>query len=131
MKITARTEYGIRAMYALARAYGKGPISMRAIAADQQIPENFLEQMLSQLRKAGLIKATRGPSGGYDLAKNPADVSFGDIVGALEGPVTLCDCLGQDASCDRKEGCPVHPVWAKITVGFNEILEKSTLADML
>jgi Rrf2 family cysteine metabolism transcriptional repressor len=118
-------------MYALARAYGKGPLSMRAIAADQQVPENFLEQLLLQLRKAGLVSATRGPAGGYTIMKSPDEVSFADIVGALEGPVALCDCIGGEPNCDRIEGCPVHPVWVKITAGFNEILERSTLADLL
>ncbi len=131
MKITARTEYGIRAMYALAKASGKGPVSMRAIATEQQIPENFLEQMLSQLRKAGLISATRGPSGGYELARSPESISFSDIVSALEGPVALCDCMEQGNSCDRLHSCPVHPVWAKISAGLNQLLDNSTLADML
>lgn len=131
MKITARTEYGIRAMYALAKAAGSGPLSMRAIASDQQIPENFLEQLLSQLKRAGLVRATRGPSGGYELSKGPAEVSFSDIVSALEGPVALCDCIDDTASCDRLKGCPVHPVWARISAGLNELLERSTLADML
>ncbi len=130
MKITARTEYGIRAMYALARAYGRGPLSMRSIAQDQQIPENFLEQLLGQLRKAGLVNATRGPSGGYNLSMEPGRISFGDIVSALEGPIALCDCLGGEA-CDRFDGCPVHPVWVKITAGINDILDSSTLKDML
>lgn len=130
MKITARTEYGIRAMYALARAYGRGPLSMRSIAQDQQIPENFLEQLLGQLRKAGLVSATRGPSGGYNLSMEPGRISFGDIVSALEGPIALCDCLGGEA-CDRLDGCPVHPVWVKITAGINDILDSSTLKDML
>ncbi|HPU95721.1 MAG: HTH-type transcriptional regulator CymR [Firmicutes bacterium ADurb.Bin153] len=131
MKITARTEYGIRAMYALAKASGTGPLSMRSIASDQQIPENFLEQMLYQLRKAGLVTATRGPAGGYELARKPADISFSDIVTALEGPVAICDCIDTEGSCDRLHACPVHPVWAKIAAGLNDLLEKSTLADML
>lgn len=130
MKITARTEYGIRAMYALAKAYGSGPVSMRAIAQDQQIPENFLEQLLGQLRKAGMVSAMRGPSGGYNLARKPQDISFGDIVSALEGPIALCDCLGGE-ECARFDGCPVHPVWVKITAGINDILNSSTLKDML
>lgn len=131
VKITARTEYGIRAMYAIAKAHGGAPLSMRSIAADQQIPENFLEQLLSQLRKAGLIRATRGPSGGYQLAREPKQISFSDIVGALEGPVALCECVEDGSACDRLSGCPVHPVWAKITAGLNELLKRSTLADML
>jgi Rrf2 family cysteine metabolism transcriptional repressor len=131
LKITARTEYGIRAMYALAKTYGAGPMSMRSIAFDQQIPENFLEQMLAQLKRAGLVRALRGPTGGYNLSRNPQEISFNDVVSALEGPIRLCDCTSEDGNCDRIMGCAVHPVWARITKGFEELLDKSTLADML
>src|SRR5262245_28322897 len=82
-----RSDYGARAMIDLALRYGDGPVQSADIAVRQGIPEAYLEQLLTALRKAGLVRSTRGPHGGHELARAPAEMSLLEVVSALEGPL--------------------------------------------
>lgn len=85
MKLSSRSEYGIRALLELARRRGQGPVQSREIAERQQIPEAYLNQLLLTLRKAGIVRSLRGPAGGHLLARTPDRVTLAEVVGALEG----------------------------------------------
>ena len=121
-------------MYDLAVHYGEGPISLKSIAGRQEISEHYLEQLMSTLRKAGYVKSVRGAQGGYSLTKNPADISVGDVVRIMEGPIAPVDCLLQDSTsqqyCRRASTCVTRGVWAKVRDSINNVLDSITLADL-
>ncbi|MEA4883456.1 MAG: Rrf2 family transcriptional regulator [Clostridia bacterium] len=135
MKLSSRTEYGVRAMAELATLFGRGPVSLREVAARQGIPESYLEQLLGVLRKAGLLLGQRGAAGGYALAREPRSITVGDVVRALEGPIALCSCASEDGGdgggCSRVGDCAAHPVWARLRDGITSILDSTTLEDMI
>ena len=134
MKLSSRTEYAVRAMAELAEMHGGDPVSLRGIAERQDIPEKYLEQLFRQLRKAGLIRGVRGAQGGYSLTREPRDVTVGDIMRAVDGPIAVCSCAAEgegDDECERKSHCAAHPVWARLQSGIVSILDSTTLYDML
>ena len=94
-----RSDYGARAVIDLARHYNQGPVQSADIAARQAIPEAYLEQLLTTLRKSGLIRSTRGPHGGHELARGPAEIRFAEVIAALEGPLVPLDCLNDADAC--------------------------------
>ena len=85
MRLSTRGRYGLKAMYQLACHYGEGPISLNSIAEEQDLSENYLEQLVATLRKEGLLNSVRGAQGGYMLAKPPEDITVGNILRTLEG----------------------------------------------
>jgi len=131
MKITSRTEYGLRAMVYLAGRSGEGPAPLIEIATSEGIPAPFLERILAQLREAGLVQATRGASGGYALARSPGRVAVADVVIALEGPLALVECMQLDRSCVRAEGCASRVFWRRLDDAITEALEGISLEDLV
>lgn len=134
MKLSTRGRYGVTAMYELALNYGGSAMSIKAIAANQNISEHYLEQLISTLRKAGLVKSTRGPRGGYKLAKPPENITVGDIITVMEGPIALVDCLLSDTAdndyCEKACSCVTRNVWAKVCTSISDVLNDITLADL-
>jgi Rrf2 family cysteine metabolism transcriptional repressor len=133
MKLSARVEYGVRAMVALAYFYRQGPLPLRRIAGKEGISFQFLEQIFPDLRRAGLVESVRGARGGYMLAKDPANIKVGDIVRAVEGPIVPVNCLSENPSvdCRRSDGCLTRHVWEKLRDRINEVLDEVSLADLL
>ena len=131
MKITSRTEYGLRAMVYLAGRRDQGPAPLSEIAASEGFPGAFLERILARLREAGLVRATRGASGGYALARSPGSVAVADVVVALEGPLTLVDCMQSDRSCARAEACASRVVWRRLDDAITRALEGLSLEDLV
>jgi Rrf2 family protein len=117
-------------MYELALSYGSAPVSIKAIAERQDIPEAYLEQIFAMLRKDDLVTSVRGAQGGYVLARPPAEIRVGDLLRSLEGGLRLVDCL-EDEACVRACECPSRVVWKKINDGLNDIVDSITLQDML
>jgi Rrf2 family protein len=133
MRIGSKGHYGVRAMVALAQAYGSGPLSTSEIADREGLSASYLEQLLMQLRRAGLVGGSRGARGGYVLAREPAQVTVGDVVRALEGPVELLACASEllDPSCCEKEtSCPSRVVWQRMKASISQVLDNTTLADL-
>lgn len=134
MKLSTKGRYGVAAMYELALHYGGGPISLKTIAANQDISEHYLEQLISTLRNAGFVTSMRGAQGGYVLTRNPAEITVGDIITVMEGPIALVDCLLTDAEansyCKKAGGCVTRGVWAKVCDSINEVLNSISLADL-
>ncbi|HOA35036.1 MAG TPA: Rrf2 family transcriptional regulator [Bacillota bacterium] len=136
MKLSARVEYGVRAMAVLALHDGLGPLSLKEIAKSEKISYQFLEQIFPDLRKAGLVGSVRGARGGYYLARPPEQINIGDIVRAVEGPIAPVDCLaddnaGREPCCHRGEACRTRHVWEKLRDRINEVLDSVYLNDLI
>ena len=131
MKLSTRGRYGIHAMYDLAVHYGDGPQSIKCIAERQNVPEAYLEQLIAMLRRENLVLSNRGAQGGYRLARDPGEITVGDVLRALEGGLNLVDCLEEDDACGKSCACPSRIVWMKIRDGLNRVVDGITLQDMI
>lgn len=135
MRLSAKGEYGVRAMINLALNYPEGPIPLSQIARMENISRQFLEQIFATLRREGLISSTRGIKGGYSLAHHPEKICVGDIIRALEGPIIPVDCLDERVEggqrCGREDICLARNVWEKLRNHINNLLDNITLQDML
>jgi Rrf2 family protein len=130
MKITRKSDYGLRALYELAAHYGEEPVSITQIAAAHGIPDPFLEKIMQELREAGLIVAALGRTGGYSLSRPPEAISVCDMLRTLEGPTALVNCLDPNLTCVIEQNCPTSVFWELINQRFEEMLTKTTLADL-
>ena len=130
MKLSTRGKYGLYAMYYLAQHGGEGPQSLQSMTATG-VPKQYLEQLLGNLRRAGLVSTVRGAQGGYQIAKPPEDISLLDIIDAMEGPIELSECTADEGSCERSFGCPVRQVWRRLTDSINQELSQISLSSML
>lgn len=128
MRLSARSEYGLLALIDLAAAYGTEPVPTRALAESRGIPATFLEQLLADLRRAGLVRATRGPRGGYALSREPEAISALDLVEALEGPIAPSACTGE--ACTREPACAAAAVWNEVAQAVRSTLASFTLAEL-
>lgn len=133
MKLSTKGKYGVRAVFEIARNYGRGPLTIKEIAERQQISFSYLEQILHKLGKAGLIESVRGPAGGYLLARKPAELTIGDIVRVLEGPIALSHCLepGESGDCYQADDCVARMVWAKVGAKIEEALDSISFDELL
>lgn len=132
MRLSTRGRYGLKAMYQLAIYYGEGPISLKIVAKEQNLSENYLEQLVSVLRKDGLLNSVRGAQGGYMLAKAPIEITVGDILRILEGDIAPADCVTNEAyECKNEENCITKTVWIKIKNSIDNVIDSITLQDML
>ena len=131
MKLSTRGRYGIHAMYDLAVHYGDGPQSIKCIAERQNIPEAYLEQLIAVLRRAELVISNRGAQGGYRLAREPREITVGDVLRALEGGLNLVDCLDEEDACGKSCDCPSRIVWLKVRDGLNRVVDGISLQDMI
>ena len=131
MKLSVRSDYGVRAVVDLARRYGEGPVQSGEIAAREAIPEAYLEQLLTALRKAGLVRSSRGPRGGHELARPPALITFNAVVDALEGPFLSLDCLGDSDGDPASTVAVTRELWEEVASAANGILDQTTIASLL
>ncbi len=133
MRLSTKGRYGLKAMFELALHYGDGPIALKNVAENQGVSEHYLEQLIAVLRKAKFVKSVRGAMGGYMLAKDPKDITVGDIIRTLDGPMLPSDCIieEQASNCERSEYCVTKVVWEKIWNSFNDVVDSITLADMV
>ncbi|MEW6440754.1 MAG: Rrf2 family transcriptional regulator [bacterium] len=131
MKLSTRGRYGARALMELAKHHGGGPMSLKELAARQQIPLKYLEQIAIILKHAKLIKSTRGPLGGYLLTRPPDKIDLLEVVETLEGPFSFVGCVKDPSSCERVETCAFNELWSTISSEASRILRSVTLADMV
>lgn len=136
MKISTKCRYSVTALYELSRRYGEGVVPINSIAKSQGLSENYLEQLMVPLRRAGLVKSVRGAQGGYMLGRAPEEITIGEIIRTVEGPITLVDCLtvGIDAAsqpCAKAKGCATRGVWEKVAGAISGVLEGITLGNLL
>jgi Rrf2 family cysteine metabolism transcriptional repressor len=134
MKLSAREQYGLRAMIELGRRHGQGPVSLGEVAEAQDVSLGYLEQIIPLLKEAGLVESTRGARGGYELARSPREITVGDVVRALEeGFIVPLKCISEaegQGSCAREEICSARDVWRKMHEGIVEVLDSTTLSDL-
>jgi Rrf2 family protein len=131
VRITAKADYAVRAAAELAAAADQErPVKGETIATNQGIPQKFLENILSDMRQAGIVKSQRGVDGGYRLAKAPADVSVADVIRAVEGP--LASVRGEAPEDVEYGGAaePLQDVWIAVRASLRTVVEHVTLADL-
>jgi Rrf2 family iron-sulfur cluster assembly transcriptional regulator len=132
MRITTKGRYGLRAVINLARANHKRPVSIGAIAAEENVSSEFLEQIFFRLKKAGLIRSIRGPGGGFVLNRTPGEISVQDILNAVGETKGLTPCtLRRKTMCDRPEPCAAHDIWTGLQKTMEDYLNRWTLKDIL
>jgi len=132
---STKGEYGVRLMVQLGRHFGTGPASLAGIAAEEDLPRAYLEQLVTSLREAGLVRSTRGAHGGYELARDPAEIRMGEVLRALEGPLAPMICATDDpehaTTCDRSARCTVNVLWVRVRDAVTGALDSMTLADLV
>jgi Rrf2 family protein len=136
MKLSKKSEYGLRALLELTLAHGTTTLQRHDIAARQHIPVEFLEQILLALKRAGLLSSRRGVKGGYTLIKQPKDITLGQVIRVLDGPLAPIGCVSKTAyqKCSdcpyaNKAQCPVQHVMGTVRDAIAGILDNYTLAD--
>jgi Rrf2 family iron-sulfur cluster assembly transcriptional regulator len=134
VKVSTRGDYASRALLSLAlHTDATGPTSVRDIADRTGLPQPYLEQILLALKGAGLVRSKRGVGGGYVLARSPAEITLGQIVSAVDGPIVAGD-FGEphkDGACDHEGQCVLLAVWADVGNHMRSHLDSFTLADMV
>jgi Rrf2 family protein len=132
---STKGEYGVRLMVQLGRHYGQGPASLAEIAAEEDLPRAYLEQLVMSLRDAGLVVSTRGAHGGYELAREPGEIRMSEVLRALEGPIAPMICATDDPEhatlCDRSSRCTVNLLWVRVRDAIAGALDGMTVADLV
>lgn len=135
--LSRKTRYAIMALTALARKYGEGPVPMPSIAKEKSIPLRFLEGILLQLRKKGIVSSTRGVDGGYFLVKEPSEIKVAEVVEEIEGSIRFVSCIdicGENIGCEfgwDMETCNIRKVFSKIHDKVMDELEGTTFLDLI
>lgn len=130
MKVSMKTDYGLRALTYLAQRYGQGSVQSSDIAAHQAIPEPYLDQLLTTLRKAGFINSRRGPQGGHVLARTPDEIAVGEVVLALEGSLAPLSCLEEQTGCFQGGGCAQREMWQAVQQATEAVLNATTIGEL-
>jgi Rrf2 family protein len=127
MKLSTRTRYGVRLMVELGLNYGKKPIFLKDIARRENISEKYLSIIVIRLRGAGLVASVRGVNGGYNLAKDPVQITLIEVVTVLEGNCHLVHCVKNSSACSRAPQCASRDVWILMCDSITETLSSITL----
>jgi len=133
LKVSTRGRYALRAMVDIGLHQSDGPVLRHHIAERQAISANYAAQLFRSLVSAGLVRSTKGPGGGYELAKPPTEICAGDVLRAIEGPIALVHCvLADDATpCGRIEHCVTHRLWSELSVQMETYLNSVTLENLI
>ena len=134
MRLSRRSEYGLRALVDLVRQEGGGPVSLASLAERNQLPAKFLEQIMSMLRHAGIVRTTLGAHGGYAIAADPETVTIGRVIRLLDGALAPLGCVSlryyEKCSCSDEATCPLRDVMLDVRDAMLEILDTETLAGL-
>lgn len=135
--ISQKAKYALRALVALAKAENPSETLFISDIAEQQcIPKKFLEQILLDLKRHGIVVSRRGKAGGYLLLKNPSEITFGQVLRIIEGPIAPLPCLSRTAyrrceDCQGEENCEVRQVFARVAEATRAVLDTTTIADCI
>ena len=134
--ISQKAKYALRALVALARQRAGTTMMIGQISREQAIPKKFLEQILLELKRAGIVMSLRGRAGGYALLKAPEEVTFGEVLRLVDGPIAPLPCLSKIAyrrcdDCQDETSCEVRHVFERVTLATRAVLDSTTLADAL
>ena len=133
MLMSTRTQYALRAIFELARHQGEGPVKIADVARAQAIPPRFLEVILNQLKRTGFVASRRGNDGGYQLLRSPEDLTVGEVIRFIQGPLGPVDCVadgGQD-DCPLHAGCVFLPMWKKVREVTAAVYDGTTFQDLV
>lgn len=134
MRLSTRGRYALRAMADLALHDGKGPVARQEIADRQELSADYVAQLFARLRSAGLVEGVKGPGGGYLLARAPATITAGEVLQAVEGPLTVVpctlDCPDTQPICSRVAECVTHLLWKRLSATVAEQLDSVSLQDL-
>jgi Rrf2 family protein len=131
MQITRQADYAVRAVLHLARLGSSQRAATSQVAKEQRIPPSFLAKIISQLSIAGLLHTSRGARGGVTLAREPQDISVLEVVEAIDGPIQLNECVGENGLCTFDEECPLRPVWCEAQEELVSRLRRTSFAQLL
>ena len=132
-QLSKRTQYSLRALYALTRKFGEGPVLITNLAQEETIPKKFLEQILVSLKSAGFVSSKKGKGGGYVLAQPPEKITIGSVIRAIEGPLAPLPCASETRfrKCDECvdiQTCGTRIVMRQVRDAMAAILDETTLA---
>lgn len=132
MKLSTTSRYAVRAMVDITMHQDMGPVSIQSIANRQDISTKYLEIILLPLKKAGLLKSTRGMKGGYQITKNPNKITAGDVVRIVDGPFDPVDCVSSSHTlvCEKMNRCSTRLLWMKLKTAVDEILDSVTIQEL-
>lgn len=134
MKITSSIEYATRLAVTLGRSYGEAALSAEKLSESENVPVDYVNQLLLRLKRAGLVQSHRGSSGGYGLARPPAEITLGQVVRAVEGRIFEDVCGKYEEGkkdCHHQGNCSISPVWARLGALIEEYFDGITLAKLL
>jgi Rrf2 family protein len=131
MKIPMRVDYGVRALVELALHHGQRPLQTAEIASNQEIPEAYLDQLMTTLHKFGFVVSRRGPQGGHRLAMDPQDINLHMVMSTLDGSLSPLDCLIHPTDCVFSESCAQQEVWKSVEEAVEEVLRNIKLSDLV
>ncbi|MBQ2791644.1 MAG: Rrf2 family transcriptional regulator [Oscillospiraceae bacterium] len=135
MKISTKGRYGLRMMIDIAMNQQEGPVSVRDIARRQSLSDKYLEQIITQANRAGLLKSIRGAGGGYQLSRDAKDISVGDVLRAMEGSLSPVACVqelaGETAPCQNSGECATYELWRDIKAAVDAVVDNRSLQDMI
>lgn len=131
MQITRQADYAVRAVLYLAEQGNNGRAPTSRIAQEMRIPPSFLAKIVSQLSVAGVVQTSRGARGGVSLAREPKDISLLEVIEAIDGPITLNECVPDRSACVFGENCPVHDIWCDTQSKLVEQLGKANFGALL
>ena len=133
MSVSLKCQYGLRALFELAKRKGNGPVRIQEIAGVQAIPEKYLENILSQLRRGGFVDSRRGKAGGFVLARLAEHITILEIVQFLDGPIYTFDCEGMAPikKCPLGPECVFMPLWRRAREALESVYRETTLQDLL
>jgi Rrf2 family protein len=132
--ISQKAKYALRALVVLCRIPAGESLMISEISREQAIPKKFLEQILLELKRAGIVMSRRGRLGGYVLLRSPDEVTFGEVLRLIDGPIAPLPCLSKIAyrkctDCTDEATCEIRHVFARVTMATREVLDRTTLAD--
>jgi len=129
LRFTKRADYGLMAIHYIAINDGFGAVSAKRIAEEFAIPPELMAKILQRLAKQGLVVSTNGPKGGYALARRPTEITVGQVIRALEGPISIVSCL-EDSECPQMEKCSLRRPVHKIQAAISQVLDTMSLAEL-
>ncbi|NQU07968.1 MAG: Rrf2 family transcriptional regulator [Candidatus Abyssubacteria bacterium] len=133
MKVSAKGDYACRALLELALRFDStSPVHVREIAKKQRIPQKYLVQILVMLKSAGLVRSKRGADGGYLLSRPPSEITLGEVIRLVDGPLLPVKCSSEDvtATCELIPTCAIHPVWEDVREAISDIVDNITYEDL-
>lgn len=132
MSLSQKCQYAVRAVLELSKFHGEGPVRIQHIAETQNVPQRFLENILNEMRSTGIVESRRGAKGGYLLKVNPAELSVGDVIRYIDGPLKQVVCIAPSTTepCEMGDNCVLSEIWAQGQKALEEIYDHAMFNDL-